>query len=62
MSGETIQTHCVLNNQWESYLLTRVWDVFFKTGCKYVLVSSTAASVPPTVLKKTSHTRPYRGG
>jgi hypothetical protein len=44
------------------YLLTRVWDVFFKTRCNYVLVSSTAASVPPTVLKKTSHTRPYRGG
>jgi hypothetical protein len=44
------------------YLLTRVWDLIFKTRCKYVLVSSTAASMPPTVLKKTSHTRPYRGG
>ena len=38
------------------YLLTRVWDVVFKTRCKYVLVRSTATSMPPTVLKKTSHT------
>jgi hypothetical protein len=46
--------------QW--YLLTQVWDVVFKTRCKYVPVSSTAASVPPTVLKKTSRTWPHDGG
>jgi hypothetical protein len=44
------------------YLLTQVWDVVFKTRCKYVPVSSTAASVPPTVLKKTSRTWPHDGG
>jgi hypothetical protein len=44
------------------YLLTQVWDVFLKTRYKYVPVSSTAASVPPTVLKKTSRTWPHEGG
>jgi hypothetical protein len=43
------------------YLLARVWDVFFKT------VGGMDAAVELTrmylqrVLKKTSHTRPYRG-